>query len=211
MNIEALLSTPAVQALGNALLHFLWQGALLAIALRFFNLLSRRAPAGARYTAACIVMLMMPAMLIATMLTGGTVSSQSVLSSSPQTLLPAAGRAAIRAVSDVVGIQTPYSAGLRGWAVFFWLVGIAGLPARSAAAWMAVQRLKRRTECASKEWIGTLERLKQQVRVSRPVQLFTSTIVKVPTVIGLLRPAILFPVSALAGLSEVQFEAILAH
>jgi len=48
MNMDALLSSPTVQALGRALLHFVWQGALLAAALWLFNLLARRASAGVR-------------------------------------------------------------------------------------------------------------------------------------------------------------------
>jgi hypothetical protein len=33
MRLETLLTHPAVQALGRALLHFLWQGSLLTLVL----------------------------------------------------------------------------------------------------------------------------------------------------------------------------------
>ncbi len=47
--------------------------------------------------------------------------------------------------------------------------------------------------------------------VSRPVRLLKSTLVQVPSVIGVLRPVILLPVGAFTGLSPDQIEAILAH
>src|SRR5262245_58577211 len=139
MNIDAFLSGPAVQTLGRALLHFLWQGALLAAALWFFNLLARRASAGVRYAAACLVMLLMPAMLIATLLNSEPVSSASTASEIRTSLAPQV--AAIRAVADFVTTQASRSAGLLGWVVFFWLVGVAGLTVRAVGGWVSVQRL----------------------------------------------------------------------
>ena len=209
MNIDALLSSPAVQSLGRALLHFLWQGALLAAALWFFNLLARRASASVRYAAACPVMLLMPAMVVATLLNSESVSSATAFFEVGTFSVTRV--AAIRAVADAVTTQVSRSVGLLGWVVFFWVVGVAGLTVRALAGWMSVQKLKSRTESATAEWRETLERLKGQVRVSRPVALCTSTLVKVPTVIGWLRPAILVPASAVAGLDVLQLEAILAH
>jgi hypothetical protein len=54
-------------------------------------------------------------------------------------------------------------------------------------------------------------RLSKRLHISRPVRLLQSTGVDVPTGIGSLKPVILLPVSALAGLSFAQTEAILAH
>jgi beta-lactamase regulating signal transducer with metallopeptidase domain len=210
VNIDALLSNTAVQSLGRALLHFLWQGALLAAALWLFNFLARRASAGVRYAAACLVMLLMPAMLVATLLSGESVAPASSAVSETRTS-SAPGVTAIRAVADLVTTQASRSTGLLGWVVFFWLVGVAGLTVRAVGGWISVQRLKLRTHAATAKWRETLERLKLEVRVSRPVALCTSTLVRVPTVIGWLRPAILFPASAIAGLDAFQLEAILAH
>src|SRR5207344_1352886 len=51
---------------------------------------------------------------------------------------------------------------------------------------------------------GTLG-LTRQVRVAQSLS------VDVPTVVGWIRPAMLFPISALAGLSVWQMEAVIAH
>ena len=50
--MESLLRQPLVLALGWALLHFLWQGALIAMLLGGANLLLQKAGAGLRYAAA---------------------------------------------------------------------------------------------------------------------------------------------------------------
>src|SRR6185295_16006353 len=66
MTFETLLSNPAVQALGMALLHFVWQGLLLALFLWSFLTLAPAASARLRYAAGSVVLLAMPVMLILT-------------------------------------------------------------------------------------------------------------------------------------------------
>ncbi|HSE38278.1 MAG TPA: hypothetical protein VLG74_13325 [Blastocatellia bacterium] len=57
--IAALLDKPIFQALGWALIHFIWQGALIAVLYASISVLLRRFPASVRYTAACGAMLLM--------------------------------------------------------------------------------------------------------------------------------------------------------
>ena len=53
------LSSSWVDAIGWMLLHSLWQGAAVAMALALVLRLLRRAPAQARYLAACVAMVLM--------------------------------------------------------------------------------------------------------------------------------------------------------
>ncbi len=66
MTLEILLAHPAVQALGRALLHFLWQGSLLALFLWIVKTIAPSSAARLRYAAASLIMLMMPIALIVT-------------------------------------------------------------------------------------------------------------------------------------------------
>jgi len=68
-----------------------------------------------------------------------------------------------------------------------------------------------RVRPAPTEWQHTLDELSQRIRVSRPVKLLISALVQVPTVVGWLRPVVLLPIGALAGLPTDQIEALLAH
>jgi uncharacterized protein (TIGR03435 family) len=64
---------------------------------------------------------------------------------------------------------------------------------------------------AGPEWERTIEKLSERIRICRPVRLLTSSRVDVPTVIGWLRPVVLMPIGALAGLPIDHIEALLAH
>ena len=54
-------------------------------------------------------------------------------------------------------------------------------------------------------------RLARRLHLTRRISLLESRLVDVPTVVGWIKPVVLLPVSALAGLSAEQLEAILAH
>src|SRR5580700_5764773 len=66
MRLETLLTHPAVQALGRSLLHFLWQGSLLALPLWVVKIIAPAAAARVRYAAASFLMLAMPVALVIT-------------------------------------------------------------------------------------------------------------------------------------------------
>jgi uncharacterized protein (TIGR03435 family) len=64
---------------------------------------------------------------------------------------------------------------------------------------------------APAEWRRTLRELGARIGVSRPVELLVSALVQVPTVVGWIRPVVLVPVGALAGLPPEHVEALLIH
>jgi uncharacterized protein (TIGR03435 family) len=209
MTLEVLLAHPAVQALGRALLHFIWQGSLLAL---FFWIVRAIAPSSAprlRYAAASLIMLTMPIALIITA-TWNSRSTPGSAGHAPGFSVQAPATTLGQAVYDAPTSSAPH-AGISGWVVCIWMIGVLLLSARMAGGWMGVRGLKRGAMAAGAELDDTLSRLKSKLRVSAPVRLCTSAMVRVPTVIGWLRPCILLPVTALTGLSEPQIAAILAH
>src|SRR6185295_18194994 len=72
--IETLLDQPIFQALGWTLIHFIWQGALIALLYLSVSVLLRRWAANVRYAAACGAMLLM---LIAPAVTMLSIDSSS--------------------------------------------------------------------------------------------------------------------------------------
>ena len=65
-SLEMLLTKPLFQALGWALVHFIWQGAMVAILYAGLAALLRRRAANVRYSVACAAMLLMLALPVAT-------------------------------------------------------------------------------------------------------------------------------------------------
>jgi beta-lactamase regulating signal transducer with metallopeptidase domain len=58
---------------------------------------------------------------------------------------------------------------------------------------------------------STLNALIQKLRLTRPVRIAESALVKVPLVVGYVHPMILLPASVITGLTSSQLEAVLAH
>jgi beta-lactamase regulating signal transducer with metallopeptidase domain len=203
-----------VDALGWTLLHFLWQGALAALALAALQTSCRRATPQARYLLAALTLL---AMLAAPMITYWTLRSHAP--SAPREAA-AGSRTAVPFVVEA-GAPGPReeAAALRERVepilpalVGLWGSGVLLLSLRSLGGWALARRLTRAGLAAVPAEVETqLARLVQALRVSAPVRLFESARVEVPTVVGWLRPVVLLPASTLAGLSMEQLELILAH
>ncbi|HYP02317.1 MAG TPA: M56 family metallopeptidase [Pyrinomonadaceae bacterium] len=237
-NIEALLAHTIFQTLGWTLLHFVWQGALVALLYAGVGLSLRRASANLRYAVGCACMLLMLALPFATFLHLNSNATATASERRAADVSPAEPATASAAASERRGAQARLyanllivpddeggvSAPLLGWAedrftsalpwlVLLWLAGALALTLRLAGGWVLTERLRREPAAAplARDWRETLARLARQLRVSRPVRLCESALVEVPTVIGCLRPVILVPVSALTGLSAPQLEALLAH
>ena len=96
--------------------------------------------------------------------------------------------------------------------VILWLAGIVGLSLRALGGWSVAQTLLRRDTLAlPAELLQRCFGLKRRLAVAGPVRFLLSRRIDMPMVIGCLRPVILIPVSALAGLAPQQLDALILH
>jgi murein DD-endopeptidase MepM/ murein hydrolase activator NlpD/beta-lactamase regulating signal transducer with metallopeptidase domain len=193
--LTALSGSPLIQALGLTLLHFLWQGALLAGALYLVLAALSRATPAARYGAACAAlgaMALSPVgtfWVLSTHLPEAAASDPAVVATAP-----ASGGEILLVVAGV------------------WLAGTAVMTARLLGGLVHVTAIvKRHTEELGDDWQDRLARLGVRLGVLRQVRLAASARVDAPLVVGWLRPMVLVPLSILTSLPEDQLEAILAH
>ena len=220
----------ATSALGWALVHFLWQGAALALLLALGLALTRTAAAHTRYT---LSLLTLGGMLILPLATGiglynrrdaapapTTTTSLAAPATDPSpspspssaadadrgvTRQPLAGGDRVPGIRDLLTPALP-------WLVIAWVIGVVAFSVRLGHGWRSARRLRTTgTRRAAASLQQTLSRLAARMRVSRPVQLVESMLVEVPAVIGWMRPVILVPASALTGLTPQQLEVLLAH
>jgi GWxTD domain-containing protein len=203
MTLDSRLAAPLAHALGRALAHFLWQGALLAAALWVALFIGAGRTARWRHHAAMACLLAMPLAF------GATVAV--LLGGRPGTVQPPLAPRMI--FNSVIPQGTPAAPVDRlAWLAPLWLAGVILFYSFRLAGWLRVDSLRRRGVCAAPpEWQQRLLALAAAVRVSRPVVLLESCMAGVPQVIGYWRPVILLPLGALAGLSAEQVEAILIH
>src|SRR5262249_14922805 len=101
--------------------------------------------------------------------------------------------------------ETARIADLFPWLVLAWGMGVLALSIRLLGGWWLVRRIRNSiANAALPEWQPRLVALSHRIGVSRPVRLFRSALVQVPTAIGWLHPVILLPASKLTGLSPAQ-------
>ncbi|SEU25134.1 M56 family metallopeptidase [Stigmatella erecta] len=208
-----------LESLGWALLHLVWQGALVAAVLALgLRLLGPRA--AARYGLACGalgLMLLLPAATgwqhLRARQAPAAVSSLPALSGQ-SSLAPASRAGAAPASSPAASLRaraTAFTGGLLPWGVLAWGLGVAGSSLRLLAGWVRLRRRVREAFPAPEAWQLRLEALARRLGVKREVRLLQSPTLEVPSALGWLRPVVLLPVSTLTGLPARQLEMILAH
>src|SRR5688572_17601998 len=215
-----------IQIVGWALIHSLWQGALIGALLGVGLIALRKAPASWRHTACLIALIAMPVMpLLTSIQTGGRTAQTEFKSTTaaefPVTRQQPTDQQTLRA--EAPAPETPVSASastqsqfqletLLPWIVRFWMLGVLLLSLRVIAGFVGARRLVNYgTSGVSDEIAQAAARIAQRLRVTQAVRVLASVRAPVPMVIGLLRPVVLMPISLLNGLTLSQVEAILAH
>jgi beta-lactamase regulating signal transducer with metallopeptidase domain len=202
-----LLNHPATERLGWTLLHFLWQGILVAALYALARALAGgRLSARGRYAIACAALLAMTAAPAVTYWWLGTSGHAAPIGD-------LAGPGARQFVSGVAysPVTDPWQQAMPA-IVMAWFVGAAGCSLRLLIGFISVAALRRSPHApVLTEWQHILDRLIERMQVSRRVRLLPTDRVESPSVIGWLRPVILAPVGALSGLAPQQVEALLAH
>ena len=206
-----------IRVLGWCLLHFVWQGALLALVL--CALLSRLHNPRARYASAVcalIAMLIVPCFTFAILKQspepirqfsmGGLTEIGNGLQAVRSIAAPSDTPAGLPFVPRTVSIDW------MGYAVLAWFVGVYAFTLRTLGGLMLLMRLRRQhAEPIAGDLLKTCLALQRRLGVSRAVRYVCSKGAESPAVFGWLRPAVVLPLSALSGLSPWQIEAILAH
>jgi uncharacterized protein (TIGR03435 family) len=199
--------------LGLTLLHFLWQGACIAALYAIARAWMRSAQA--RYALACMALTAVIAAPVVTFAIsrGGDPSETrpaAVVVAKTHRSAPLAKDPALDPIPIVEARSFPGE--ITPWLVRIWLAGAMVLWLRLLLTWIAAGRMTfRQVRPAPPEWQQMLNRLRARIQVARPVKLLVSSLIQGPVVVGWLRPVVLIPVSALAGVPCEHIEALLAH
>ena len=203
---EFVSSQPWVTRLGWTLIHFLWQGTLIAA---MYSLARRSRTVQSRYVLACIAL---AAMVAATIITYSLSAPESAAANDFTTSVPVSSVPANQSVSALAVMSRTSYDDVMPWIAMAWFAGAIVFWTRLTGGWIVAARMKSNSvRPAPADWQQTLDEIKTRISISRPVKLLVSALVQVPSVIGWLRPVVLVPVGALAGLTADQIEALLAH
>jgi beta-lactamase regulating signal transducer with metallopeptidase domain len=224
MNAMQLLTGPAAQAIGWALLHLLWQATIVAGILAAVLALLPRQSANARYAVSCGALALVFAMFVTTAI--GSYDPGAAPIVAPKHVMQTTDTEAIPLMKIPVVIAATAAESWRDRAldavatarqslptiVAVWFLGVVLLSSRLLLSWLRARNLiTHGTQPAGIEWQRTAARLSEALGLTRAVKILESAVVEVPSVLGSLRPVILLPASTLTGLTPAQIEMVLAH
>lgn len=232
MFLDLLFHHPTINALGWALVHFLWQGALLALVLVLAKQLLQSYSANLRYTLYCIALSLMLLMVVGSFLyslektqtPAKTITFNLPWNNSNHALEEAyfsninlldkpieTKTKQINEISNVSSLTNKVSNAMP-WFVFLWAVGVGLITTRFFIGYFLAESLvKKGVIPLSLELETQFSALVKKLKIAQQVEFYLSTKVEVPTVIGWLKPVVLIPISSLTGLSSNHLEIIVIH
>ena len=220
--IHSLISNKIIQAVCWTLLHSIWQGLLLAIIAAIIVMITRKSAPGLRYN------LFTALFILFTATAGFTFLRQISLSKKIQseTIEVLSVTPSVDHANIILDNSTPlttvaptfFDAILQSFnshaslivSVWFILFGVKLV--RVLANIGYIQRVRNyKTFAPSFYWKQRITELAQSLHIQHSIILLESALIKVPMVIGLVKPAILVPLGLLSNLPPGQVEAVLLH
>ncbi|MFB9842965.1 M56 family metallopeptidase [Mucilaginibacter ginsenosidivorans] len=203
------------QAFGWMLIHSLWQGLLLAVITGLILTFAKRSGAAVRYN---VILAQLVLFIVACASTFVWEWNKAPLQTTAHPLavtinttsLPFdINAASIRAFAKIcIG----YFSANAPMIVLLWFVLFIFRSLRMMGGMVYIRRARNRfIYQPPAEWKDKIEVLCHNLQLKRAVTLLESGYVKMPMVIGHLKPVILVPVGLIAGLPAGQVEAILLH
>jgi beta-lactamase regulating signal transducer with metallopeptidase domain len=180
-----------------ALLHFVWQGTLLACLLWLALHLMRGRSPQARYLMSCFALV---AMALAPVVTALVLNSRR-----------APVRATMEALRSPVPMRVISSTGGIEWVLPVWCGGVMMCSLRMLWGYRRIASLRRAAESPTESLTAIVSALARRLGLTRLVDVRITRAAESPGVVGWLRPVILVPAATIAGLTPEQLEAVLAH
>ncbi|HEU4471876.1 MAG TPA: M56 family metallopeptidase [Flavisolibacter sp.] len=211
------LTNDVIAAFCWTLLHSLWQGLIAALLAASVVMFTRKAPAATRYN---LLSLLLFLLLLTTAFTfirelglgqSAGVASEDAAQAGQPVSISSETTAVIERQAPFEGIKSFLDQNIPVlmtiWFIFF-LIKCTNL----LSGMLYIQRIRHRGNGpVSSGWMEKLLELQRKVGVRRHVLLLRSEQVRVPLVVGILKPVILVPAGLMVHLPADQLEAILLH
>ena len=206
---ESLLSNPVLYGVAITLFHFLWQGCLVALALKALLMLTSTKNAQLRYGYTFVAML---ANLVLPIVTFYVLyrPNYSHLSNQASGMLNVSSETNISSLSAELWSHDLF-AYFPSIAVI-WLIGITALSTKLLIELYGVNRLAQQGAVTPDEdLVNRFKTLADKLSLKNTPQLVISLKTDVPMAIGWLKPVVLVPFSMLSGLTPMQLDMLLLH
>ncbi|AMP99722.1 Peptidase M56 BlaR1 [Pedobacter cryoconitis] len=216
------LNDQIIQAVGNTILHSVWQGAILGVLIGCLAIFGKKLSSNLRYTILVGLLFIAGFVTCVTFiaqLDNSTDESEGLIGyikevtpireNGFETELHYAG--ANKSI-DFSGLILHYFKVYKKNVVLFWFFIVC---AKSVQLMMGINSIyhlrKKKIYAVEKYWQGKIKQLCSEMNIKQAVSLFESELAKVPMVIGHFKPFILIPIGLVNALSEDKVEAVLIH
>jgi bla regulator protein BlaR1 len=208
------------------LLHSLWQGLLFALVAGIVMVLTKKASSALRYNLLCCLLILFLAVSGYTfyrqLQMPVTASIHGITASTSGTTTPASGLIQPAAPGLIQPAAPTLRNGIDSLVQYFnthaalvvvtWFMIFLARFVKVLSGMVYAQRIRHyQTSPVPADWQQRLAQLLDKLQITRPVSLLQSALVKVPVVVGALKPVILVPIGMLTHLSPEQVESILIH
>jgi beta-lactamase regulating signal transducer with metallopeptidase domain len=207
------------EALGWTLIHFCWQAAAIALVYKLADSALIKSRASTRYLLAILAMLGMLAVSLATLAYEeahyrhfAPIAASHLITLAPglQAITPSG--AALDMPSAPKQTTRLLASDIIPWLDAFWIAGVFCLSFRTIGGWWLIRRLRHSALQKAPHTLRIhLDNMRLKMGIPRFVDLRLSSRIASPLTIGMIRPLVLLPMTALTGLSPEQLEVVLAH
>ena len=207
------LNSAWVASLGWSLLHFLWQGAVIASVAAVLLLIVGCARSQLRYVINCLALCLCPIWF------GFELFSQLQMRSQAHTATTVvfgqthmSNAAQVESSWSVLGVLQTWCAGNLSTIVFIWCCAVFLLGIRMLIGWCWLRSFQ--TNQRGKldpVWQTKVDALALRLQITRKVGLRLVDSLQSPVTMGMLKPFILLPTSLVSGMPAPMIEALLVH
>lgn len=228
MAVIRFFSEPFWQQLGLTLMHFLWQGLLVALLVAAVVGVLRLRHGQGRYWAylgAFAVMAICPLLTFLAIhrpseietlpLNGQMVVTPAVEAPSAAVRETGASSASTAHPETASPVKSSSTASrlhaLLPWAVVLWMVGVAVLSLRLLLGYIGIRRWQRHLGPLPEAMTERVARVAERLGIPAFSRMFVCPALTEATVVGYLRPMILLPAAMLTRMDPAMLEAVIAH
>ncbi|MBN1924968.1 MAG: M48 family metalloprotease [Prolixibacteraceae bacterium] len=220
-------SPEMIEALGWTIVHSLWQGLVVTLAVALLLILLRKNSAQIKYFISFVALVVLLAWSGTTFIRSYNYANEKTRLKEQITNNPAYLKLQLEEklyTQNAVEETTRTTVNMQEVKIrsFFqrnfylicslWIIGVILLTIRLTGGFIYAYRLRtyRLSEMGEK-WLAKIDEFSEKLQIRRKVEAFFSPLAKGPVTLGALKPVLLFPVSAFTGLSSKEIEAIIAH
>ena len=199
-------------ALTLALVDFVWQGTIVAVALQVALCAARRRSPQLRYGLSAVALIALIALpIVTTALRYDSGKARATGWSATQ--FAVTGKDDVQRIAEVNVRPEPsrFLTTLQPWVLPLWSIGVVLLSLRLVTGGFEVRALRRSAGRADGRLRERVSQLARRMGIGRPVDVVMSIRSESPGAIGWLRPLILLPPATVMGLTTTQLDAVLAH